>query len=222
MFNFKALLEAWRGEGLVADMYAEFEDMLAKAVWIFNAACKAISGETAPDTLFEDIRARDKEINRLQRLIRRQVVEHLTMRRDADVTVCLILMSIVKDAERLGDYGRDLFKVADICPDAAKTEGFAEAVAKIETHVNAFMEDGRKALAESDETLARNLMAREDALKKECDRMMEDLAKSALPPERIVALTLIAHYLRRLTAHTANIASGVINPVERLDYKPKD
>lgn len=221
MFNFKALLEAWRSEGLIAEMYGEFEQMLDLSAEIFETARKVLAGEVSPESVAEEVRGRDKQINRLQRLIRRQVVEHLAMHAGADVTACLILMSIVKDAERLGDYGRDLFSVSYICPGATRTEGFTDRVSRLENRVAELMGDSRKALAESDEELARDVMGRESGMKAECDAIIEALVEAGLPTERTIALTLVSHYLRRLTAHTANIASGVINPVERLDYKPK-
>lgn len=222
MFNFKALLEAWRAEGLISQMYAEFQQMLEKSLEMFAITRKTLAGENDPDSVWQEVRQRDKEINRTQRLIRRQVVEHLTVEAGVDVPACLVLMSIVKDAERLGDYMGYLFKVARICGDAAKTAGFAEDVERIEDQVEKMMADAKKALAESDEALARDVMAREDPTKEGCDRMLENAAKAQLPPERIVAVTLISRYLRRLAGHTANIASSVINPIERLDYKPKD
>lgn len=222
MFDFKRLIAAWRAEGLVSEMYREFEGMLDGVIGMYDEAARVLAGEVSPDDVRRDMRAKDKEINRTQRKIRRQLVEHLSIQPGADVPACLILMSIVKDAERLGDYLGYLLKVGYICPDVAKTEGFAEAMAGLEGRVGELLADGRRALAESDEDLARDVMAREDAIKKECDAMLEQVAKAQLPSERIVAVTLVSRYLRRLVGHTANIASSVINPVERLDYKPKD
>ncbi|MHC4712961.1 MAG: PhoU domain-containing protein [Planctomycetota bacterium] len=222
MFNFKALLEAWRAEGLISQMYKEFEDMLDRSAEMFAITRETLAGEHDVDSVWQEVRRRDKEINRTQRLIRRQVVEHLTVEAGVDVPACLILMSIVKDAERLGDYMGYLFKVARICPDGAKTEGFADEIARLEEEVARMMADAKKALADSDEDLARNVMAREETIKDGCDAMLENISKAQLPSERIVAVTLISRYLRRLIGHTANIASSVVNPVERLDYKPKD
>jgi phosphate uptake regulator len=221
MFNFKELITAWRSEGLVSEMFKDFEGMLAVSAEMFDTVKSVLSGDVAPDDAWEGLRAQDKKINRTERSIRRRIVEHLSVG-GADVPTCLILMSIVKDAERIGDYMGYLFKAARICPGAAKTEGFAEVVAELEADVASLMADGRKAIAESDEALAREVMERENPLKEKCDRMLEECARAALPPERIVAMTLLSRYFRRLAGHTANIASGIINPVERLDYKPKD
>jgi len=222
MFNFKALLSAWRGGGLISDMYEEFADMLDKASRTFDTAWKALRGEVEPESLAEEVSSRDKEINRTERLIRRQVVEHLSFQQGADVTLCLILMSIVKDAERLGDYARDLFWVSYISPRVALAEPFAGEVERLHSEITRLIFDSRKALADSDEELARDVMKREDRIKKDCDRLIDNLAASGLPSDRTVALTLVSRYLNRITAHTANVSSGVVNPVERLDFRPEE
>ncbi len=222
MFDFKRILRAWRAEGLISRMYNEFEEMLDIAAEMLDRARSTLSGEMSPESLWDLMRARDKEINRTQRLIRRQLVEFLTVNEGVDIPACLILMSIVKDAERLGDYASYLFKSAYICRDAAKTEGFAEEIDRLWSEVASMMAEGRKALHESDEELARSVMERENPIKDGCDAMLQKAAGSHVAPERIVVVTLISRYLRRLAGHTANIASSVVNPVERLDYKPKD
>ena len=222
MFNFKGLLRAWRAEGLVSKMYEEFEEMLGISAAMLAEVRRTLAGQLQADQAWDGIRSQDKQINRTQRLIRRQLVEHLSVDEGADIPACLILMSIVKDAERLGDYAGYLFKIAYICPDPLKTDGYADEIARLWDAVDTMMADGRRALEDSDEELARDVMEQENPIKDGCDGMLEQVAKSQLPPERIVAVTLVSRYLRRLAGHTANIASSVVNPVERLDYKPKD
>jgi phosphate uptake regulator len=221
MFSFKALLDAWRGPGLVGRMFAEFEQMLALVSEMFATACAGCSGTVNVDSARDQLRSRDKEVNRLQRGIRRQIVEHVTANPGIDVPACLVLMSIVKDAERLGDYARALFEASQIACPAVQGGKYAAALRKIEGEIGAMMANTRKALADSDETLANDIMSREDAVKASCGKVIEDLTRDSLSGAETVALTLLSWYLRRLTAHTANIASSVTNPVEWLDYKSK-
>jgi len=222
MFDFKRIIGAWRAEGLISRMYDEFEEILETAAAMLVKVRSTLRGEFRAADTWDEIRAQDKQINRIQRLIRRQLVEHLSVAAGVDIPACLILMSTVKDAERLGDYAGYLFKIAYICPDPLKTDGFAEEMERLWSEVDSMMAEGRRALQDSDEPLARAVMEKENLVKKGCDAMLEKIAKGGVPPERIVAVTLISRYLRRLGGHTANIASSVVNPVERLDYKPKD
>jgi len=221
MFDFKALFEAWRGQGLVSKMFAEFEEMLVQAEDMFKIACRCCSGTLDPAAAGEELRSRDKQVNKLQRSIRRQVVEHLIAKPGTDVPACLVLMSIVKDAERLGDYSRALFSTSQLCCPAVQGGKYAAALRDVEAEVGRLMADAKRALAESDEALANDIMSREDAIKAKCNRLFSDLTADDLSGVETASLALMSWYFRRLTAHTANIASSVVNPVEWLDYKSK-
>jgi phosphate uptake regulator len=221
MFSFKALFDAWRGPGLVSKMFDEFEHMLALVGEMFASACAGCSGTVDVDAARDDLRSRDKEVNKLQRSIRRQIVEHLIAEPGTDVPACLVLMSIVKDAERLGDYSRALFDAARISCPAVQGGKYAAALRKIEAAISAMIADAKKALTASDETLANDIMSREDDVKAQCDGILDGLTRDNLSGAETVALAVISRYLRRLAAHTANIASSVTNPVEWLDYKSK-
>ena len=54
---------------------------------------------------------RDVAVNELERSIRRKVLRHLTVNPGHDVAICLALMSVAKDAERIGDYCKNVFEV---------------------------------------------------------------------------------------------------------------
>jgi phosphate uptake regulator len=159
MLGFKALLDAWRGREVVSETFGRSQQMLEDAGAIFRIACDAMTGRMAPDSAREEIKALDKQINRTQRDIRRMIVEHLVANPGTDVPACLVLMSIVKDAERLGDYARDMFYAWSTCPQATGEAKYASMLAAIQADVAAMMQDARKALGESDETLANDVMA---------------------------------------------------------------
>jgi phosphate transport system protein len=52
----------------------------------------------------DSIYTRDQSVNELERSIRRKILRHLTIHPGDDVAACLALMSVAKDAERIGDY----------------------------------------------------------------------------------------------------------------------
>ncbi|HJN42747.1 MAG: hypothetical protein CL477_14215 [Acidobacteria bacterium] len=74
----------------------------------------AFGGDAAPEsrTRIYDL---DVEVNKLERSIRKRIVAHLsTPGSRVDVPYCLLLMSLAKDVERLGDYAKNLSEVADV------------------------------------------------------------------------------------------------------------
>jgi phosphate uptake regulator len=220
MFDFTALIKAWRGEGLVSRMFKDFQEMLGGVVEMLSITCSALNGG-ATEEAREKMRALDKEVNKAERKIRRQIVEHLTVRTGVDVEASLVLMSIVKDAERLGDYARNVFAAAGQFPGALSQPRYATAIEGLTGQVEGLLADTRKAIAESDEDLATRVMEREGAVKAAADALLREVSADTLPSSQTVTLTLMAWYFRRLAAHTANIASSVVNPVEWLDYKAR-
>ena len=54
----------------------------------------------------------DVKINKLQRKIRKRVMLHLSVQANSpDLPYCLVLISLIKDVERIGDYAKDLSEI---------------------------------------------------------------------------------------------------------------
>ena len=112
---FDEILRIFRPGNALGEMGENFTKMVSLANEMTRAAGEIYFREvTAPEVrsrLYES----DVEVNRLERLIRKQVVAHLATRGNTtDVPYCLLLMSLVKDVERVGDYTKNLGEVLDI------------------------------------------------------------------------------------------------------------
>ena len=74
----------------------------------------------------------DIEVNKLERSIRKRVITHLSLS-GSEVEYCLLLMSIVKDAERIGDYIKNISEVSDLggspVPDCSIQTELGELIA---------------------------------------------------------------------------------------------
>src|SRR5690606_35164507 len=58
---------------------------------------------------------KDIKINQLERAIRKQLVAHLSVSgNQVAVPYGLLMMSVIKDVERLGDYAKNLTQVSDL------------------------------------------------------------------------------------------------------------
>ena len=114
----RELLSIFRASDPLAEVGDNFARML-KLTHDMNLAAGQIFFEkddrkTERDLIYE----RDGEVNELERTIRRQVVTHLAVPgSDADLPYSLLLISLVKDVERLGDYAKNLAELADIRPE---------------------------------------------------------------------------------------------------------
>ncbi|MBD3264722.1 MAG: hypothetical protein GF375_06440, partial [Candidatus Omnitrophica bacterium] len=108
---FRNLLQFWKGKDFLRQVLEEFKNMLEDSHIMFKAVCESLIENKKQPGLEDKIYEIDKKINELQRDIRRRIIEHLSVQPSVDVSTCLVLMSVVKDAERLGDYAKNLLEV---------------------------------------------------------------------------------------------------------------
>jgi phosphate uptake regulator len=63
-----------------------------------------------------DIAEKDETINVGERMVRRMVAQHLTINPEQDLPSSLVLISIVHDVERIGDYTKGLIELSRFRP----------------------------------------------------------------------------------------------------------
>lgn len=215
---FKNLLSFWKGKDFLNHVLSEFGDMLDDAEDMFKSVCgKLIDNHDEPG-LKDRIYEIDKKINLLQRDIRKRIVEHLSFQPSVDVSACLLLMSVVKDAERLGDYCKNLFEVTQLLKAPIDKAKFRELFDQLDEKISALFGETKEAFIKSDEDQARSSWEKERKILKDCDAILKQLAEGNFSANESVCFTLTARYFKRLAAHLTNISSSVVMPISDLDY----
>lgn len=215
---FKNLLDFWKGKDFLTNVLSEFGNMLKDAQEMFEMVCQnLLEGRDIPG-LEDKIYNVDKNINLLEKDIRKRIIEHLSIQPGVDVPMSLLLMSVVKDAERLGDYAKNLYEVSRITKRPLDKETFSRLFGEMDKTIINMFEDTKKAFIESNEEMAKNLWQTERGVVKKCDRIIEELAKSDLNANKSITFTLMARYFKRTAAHLTNIATSVILPISELDF----
>ena len=88
-----------------------FEEMLEADREMFLAAASSLREHD--DARIElDIYARDQMINAYEREVRRKVFTHLTLNRESSLHAGLVLVSVVIDIERIGDFTKNIVELA--------------------------------------------------------------------------------------------------------------
>jgi phosphate transport system protein len=215
---FKNLLQFWRGKDFLSQVLEDFKNMLDDAQIMFNSVCKKLIDNQDEPGLKDKIYGIDRKVNALQKDIRKRVIEHLTLQPSVDVPMCLLLMSVVKDAERLGDYAKNLLEVSGLLDKPIDKEKYTELFNQIEAEISQLFEDTKKAFIESDEEKAAKSWGHKLEINRRCDRILEKLAKSNLTVNEAVCFTLMARHFKRIASHLTNIATSVILPLTDLDY----
>ena len=215
---FKELLDAWRGKDILSKMFDELVQMLEDDEWMFRAVCDVLLGDKPGPDLAEELYDRDIRVNKTERKIRRQIVEHLAVRPGTEVPSCLVLMSVVKDAERIGDYCKNLFEVERLARGGLTDDKYVKTFRRLADDIASTFGKTRRAFAEGDSNIGHDVIEHEIEIGQRCDEILKRLADDSLPCRRAVAYTVTVRYLKRISAHLGNIASSVVMPIHKIDY----
>ncbi len=215
---FKNLLQFWKGKDFLSQVLEEFKNMLDDSQIMFNSVCRRLIENKDEPGLKNKIYDIDKKVNDLQKDIRKRIIEHLSIQPSVDVTTSLLLMSVVKDAERLGDYAKNLFEVSNLLEKPIDKGAYVNLFNNIEGEISELFEQTKKAFIESDEDKAAKTWDFQKDIKKRCDGIIKNLAETTLSVNEAVCFTLMARYFKRISSHLTNIATSVILPLTDLDY----
>ncbi|HUT90365.1 MAG TPA: PhoU domain-containing protein [Thermoguttaceae bacterium] len=207
------------GTGL-EKMWAEFGQMLDAGRHAFDTAANAFLGGTDVEVIRADLFKTDKRINRAERQIRRQIVVHASVHGAAEFPACLVLMSIVKDAERVGDYGKNLFDLTELAPHAPEGE-HRESLVRLKDRISEMMAACREVFDSNDKEVATELIVEAKKIEDLCDEKVRTLVRGTTPDAMAPTYVLAYRYFKRVTSHVRNVASSVVQPLHKLDFTSK-
>ena len=216
MFN--SLMNFWKGKDFLSQVIDDFSAMLDHSENIFTMVSRALLENDKPENLKDTVYEVDKTINRLERSIRLRIVEHLTLQPTVDTSMCLCLMSVVKDAERIGDYTKNLFEVIELLEKPIDRATFDTYFNGMNDNILKLFKDTKKAFIQEDDAKAKATYQLESRVVKECDAILINLAASDLSTNEGVCYALVARYFKRIAAHLVNISTSVVLPISQLDY----
>jgi len=216
---FKKFIDALRKRPLLDQMLLEMNDMLGDAVHMFRPIAEVLTGKAAlSDARHDMVYSTDRKINHLQRKIRKQLVEHLVVSTGVDVPISLVLMSVIKDAERVGDMCKNMLEVAEACGGPLPEGKYRDWFGRLLEETEALFEPTASSFRDSDKELGEKTVETGRALAREYDQIIDSLLESDVPTRDAVLMALLARYLKRLCLHLTNVATSVVMPLHRLDY----
>lgn len=215
---YRDLLNIWKGSGLLRLCIDDLLKMFDISEMMFSAGWEMITGSGKVEGLYRI----DRQLNELQIAIRRRILEHLAINPAQDINASFVLAILVIDLERIGDYAKNLDEIAKHYPEPISGGAF-DALHPMAERVKEMFTQTKIAITESDEELARRVMADQADLAMQADRLMDRLieSKDVSVKEGIVA-ALLSRYIKRVSAHLKNVASSVVNPYHRIGYRPNE
>ena len=217
----KELFNILKSDSLFDQALSECYEMLDIVDQMFKTSTRSLrkeSQESYPSNIYE----MDKKINHFERDVRRKIMTHLTVNPQQDLSSGLALVSVVIDIERMGDYTKNIYDLAIQYPKKLDAAKYEPKVSKMEQDVTNFLKSAIEAFKSQDIDLARKLM---EDYKTDISSVSNDIVNEIVSNESSLlggsqsgALCLYLRYLKRVSAHSRNLVSSIVNPFERIGY----
>jgi phosphate uptake regulator len=171
-----------------------------------------------------DIYDKDLEVNRFEREVRREVFNHLAVSGPERLPSGLALVSIIIDIERIGDYTKNIVELALNHPGKLHGAKYEEDLQRVEAAVEDNLIKTKSCFESCDEASALELLKKYDWINPVCDERLMELVKEedeSIRPGDAVSLALYFRWLKRINSHLRNVITSVVNPFDRIGFKPK-
>ena len=215
----REFLSIFRSGQPLAAMGENFAQMLKLTYEQTIQAGEIYFGQEASPDERTQIYKWDVKVNKLERAIRKQVIAHLSVRGNtASLPYSLLLMSLVKDVERIGDYAKNLSEVVELHPGPLPDDEIVGELREIRSGVEAAFVVTADVFASSDRERAVELIREGRDLTHRCDALVQRIADSSHDARTTTALVLGTRFYKRIGAHVVNVLSSVVMPLHKLDY----
>ena len=219
----KELIKIWKSDDLLIQAWENSYAMLQLSHEMFVQSVKMLRKQSNEKSILV-LKKHDKKINKFQRDIRRKVMTHLVLQEDStDIPTGLVLINMVVDIERVGDYCKNILDLAISTPKTMKVENFSQELKVIEDEVIKRFDQTIEAIQSQDSEVAKELIAtHKRMLTRVSDKLVDNILKGDITfnsESKAAAVVLYARYLKRIGSHLSNIITTLVNPFDAIGYK---
>lgn len=215
---FKQLFGSGKRSSLVEAAFDDVTKMLQQSAKMLDLSLATLLDNEDLEVDLEDM---DDVVDEGERMVRRTILQHLSVNPEQDLVASLILVSMVQDAERVGDFARGLGEVVQLAR-GPREGAFAEELRTLSQRIRPMFEVCEAAFRQDDSELALRVMTEHSEVKKAIKEYTARVAASDLTADMAVVYATGARILRRISAHLSNIASSVVQPYDRIRHGDED
>lgn len=197
---------------------AKLSEMLINSMHIYDISMNCLLGDTNLDSVRDDLYTTDKAINELHREVRREMIVHSAVNsRNLDIPLLLSYMTMSKDIERIGDYCKNLFEIAETGNTFTKGEDLDSYIG-LRNDIGKLIVYLQSCLNLEDETKVNDLITLGSSMSTDLDNKITALLENKETIEYPVSTTLFYRYLKRIVSHIVNASTALIMPTDQIDY----
>lgn len=221
---FKQLFKAFQAASPLDEAHKRSFEMLDLTYEMYIKARKSLRESEDADPSI-NVNQMDIKVNKYERKVRRTVFRHLAISGSEDLYSGLVLISIIIDIERIGDYTKNIVELAANFPMKLQAPKHEEDLKKIESAVEDIFKRARRCFETGDAVDGERLIRDYIWINPLCDEIVLKYVKN--PNDKIstseaVTLALYFRYLKRINSHLQNIVTSIVNPFDRIGFLPKD
>lgn len=164
-----------------------------------------------------DLDSMDDSVDEGERMVRRSVLEHLSINPTSHLVPSLVLVSMVQDAERIGDFARGIGELVPLAESPREGE-FRDELREMADGLKPLFRLCSDGFRDDNSSKSRQVMVAASALKARHMDYTVRLAASDLSADMAVVYSGSARILRRIAAHLSNIASSVVQPFDQIRH----
>ena len=197
---------------------AKLSEMLTDSMRIYDLSMNCLLGDTNLDTVRDNLYSTDKKINELHRDVRREMIIHSAVNsRNLDIPLLLSYMTMSKDIERIGDYCKNLFEIAETGNTFTQGDELDDYI-ELRNDIGKLIIYLQSCLNLEDESKVQDLITLGSSLSTNLDDKITALLENKEKIQYPVATTLFFRYLKRIVSHIVNAATALIMPTDQIDY----
>jgi phosphate transport system protein len=215
---FKQLFSPGSTSTLVDEAFNDVSQMLQRSAEMLDHALAHLLDDTPLSVDLEDM---DDLIDEAERRVRRAILHHLAVNPKQDLVASLVLVSMVQDAERIGDFARGLVELVKMA-QGPRQGPFADELRQIANRLRPLFDVCERAFRLADVREARRVIVAHRELRRALKDYRNRVAASDLSADMAVVYSGAAQILRRVGAHLGNIASTVVQPYDRIRHHDED
>ncbi|MBS3741559.1 MAG: hypothetical protein KGY74_05510 [Candidatus Cloacimonetes bacterium] len=216
----KELIKLFKKSNLYQEAHEDACEMLNRANKMFDNASAKLRGRKVPHTDV-DIFSEERKVDKTERAVRKKVLIHLSASGTKDTPGAIILICIVIDIERVGDYTTNILELTQSVNKPLKVGELEEELTNIERQIENLFDVVSIAFENYDKEEAKKVINKKITGK--CETLLHKLisGETSLDEQTAVIAALYIRYLKRVSAHLLNIATSLVQPFERAHFLPK-
>ncbi|PID27340.1 MAG: hypothetical protein CR982_06210 [Candidatus Cloacimonadota bacterium] len=216
---FNELANIWRKKDLLTQAISDSKEMLEIAYDIFHSIKNKVLDFEGDEVDLEEVKKKDYLLNHFERSIKKKVFEHVSLndKEDQNLYSSFVLISIVGNIERLGDYTKNISEIVDE-RDRLKSNKYNKILNDLLNETDKLFKETLRAYLKTDFDKAQEINSIQHDIKSKVDTLVKDLIRDENSDDNLVIYALMFRYIKRVASHLMHISTSITNSIDNIGY----